>query len=556
MLNARVAWLAALALGCCSVLGCRSLRPVTVHLIGDSTMANKPLEGNPERGWGQALPGFLAERATVANHAINGRSTKSFIDEGRWDEVVRALRPGDYVFIQFGHNDAKKEDPRRFAAARTTYKENLARFVREAREKRARPVLCTPVMRRRFDDAGRFFDTHGEYPDVVRQVAREMHVPLVDLHRESERVIVEQGAEGSKKLFLWIAPGQYPSCAKGRQDDTHFSQEGATRMAGLAVAGIRRAKLPLARYLRQEPVPAPLTPKPNYLFAYFRGNGEDGLHLAVSHDALNWRPLRGERPFLAPTVGRDKLMRDPFIFLGPDGVFHLVWTVSWRERGIGYASSRDLIHWSEQRYLGVMEHEPEAINCWAPEIAYDEARGEFVVFWATTIPGRFADTDGQSKEGPPQPGLNHRLYCVTSRDMQAFSETRLFFDQGFNVIDATIVRDGARSLMFLKDETAKPFTPQKNIRVTTASSVLGPWAPVSPPITGAFWAEGPSALKVGDLWVVYFDKYGERQYGAVVSRDLEKWEDVSEQLHMPAGARHGTAFRVSDAVLEALTAVD
>jgi DNA sulfur modification protein DndE len=219
-------------------------------LIGDSTMADKPLEDNPERGWGQLLPVFFDGSVAVRNHAMNGRSTKSFIDEGRWEAVLKALRAGDWVFIQFGHNDEKKEDPTRYAAPQDGYRKNLTRFVEEARGRGARPVLLTPVMRRRFDQEGKFFDTHGEYPDVVRALARELNVPLIDLHKSTQTLIERHGPEGSKKLFLWIKPGEYKSLPQGREDDTHFSEYGAREVAALAVAGIREQKLELARSLK------------------------------------------------------------------------------------------------------------------------------------------------------------------------------------------------------------------------------------------------------------------------------------------------------------------
>jgi hypothetical protein len=386
-------------------------------------------------------------------------------------------------------------------------------------------------------------------------VARDKNVPLVDLHQSTQRLVSQEGVEGSKRLFLWIDPGQYATCPKGRQDDTHFSELGATRVAGLVTDELRRSNLPIRKRLRLQAAEAQPGARPCYLFSYFTGNGQDGLHLAFSRDGLTWTPLRDGQSFLAPTAGRDTLMRDPFILAGPDGVFHLLWTVSWTEKAIGYASSRDLTHWSEQRTLGVMEHEPEARNCWAPEMVFDPERGQFVLFWSTTIPGRFPETDGQSRQGPPAPGLNHRLYSVTSRDMQSFSETRLFFDPGVNVIDASIVKDGSRYVMFLKDETDKPFTQQKNLRVTTAASLDGPWDAISKPITGDYWAEGPSPLKMGDHWIVYFDRYMEKRYGAVVSRDLVTWDDVSDQVHFPPGARHGTVFRVSDEILAGLQSV-
>ena len=315
----------------------------------------------------------------------------------------------------------------------------------------------------------------------------------------------------------------------------------------------RRMHPPLSRYLPQAAsAEEPFTAEGPYLFTYFLQNGQDGLHIAHSDDGLSWKELESCRGRIVPKVGKDRLMRDPFVLQGPDGVFHMVWTVSWREKGIGYASSVDLIHWSEQRYLPVMEHEPQARNCWAPEIVYDAEERRYVVFWATTIPGRFPKTDGQNSRGPDDPGLNHRIYYVTSRDMKSFSETRLFFDQGFNVIDATIVKDGPRYVMFLKDETNQPFTPQKNIRWTVSDRAEGPYRPVSAPITGNYWCEGPSALKMGGTWVVYFDRYRENRYGAVVSHDLMEWKDISDRVSFPANARHGAVLRVSREFLAGL----
>jgi pectin methylesterase-like acyl-CoA thioesterase/lysophospholipase L1-like esterase len=222
----------------------------SIFMIGDSTMADKPLADNPERGWGQLLPTFFGAQIAIKNHAMNGRSTKSFIDEGRWDPVLQQLRQGDWVFIQFGHNDEKKEDPKRYAAPNTDYKTNLTRFVNEARSKGVTPILLTPVMRRRFDANGKFFDTHGEYPDAVRALAKELNVTLIDMHQSSQHVIEQHGVEGSKKLFLHIAPGTYKSLPKGKQDDTHFSEYGATQMAGLVVAELRRQKLGLVPFLK------------------------------------------------------------------------------------------------------------------------------------------------------------------------------------------------------------------------------------------------------------------------------------------------------------------
>ncbi len=292
-----------------------------------------------------------------------------------------------------------------------------------------------------------------------------------------------------------------------------------------------------------------------YLFSHHVEPAKDGLHLAYSRDGWTWKPLAGGRSLLEPTIGPERLMRDPHVFRAPDGRFHLVWTIGWAGKGIGYARSEDLVHWSPQRYLPVMEHEPDALNCWAPEIVYDQAAGVYVVFWSTTIPGRFPETDNQSNKGPPKAGKNHRIYYVTTADFQTFSPTRLLYDPGFNCIDACIVPDGQRYLMFLKDETNKPFAPQKNIKLAIADRAEGPYGPASPPITGGYWCEGPSAIKIGREWFVYFDKFREHAYGAVVSRDLVHWRDVSEEVSFPPGVKHGTALRVPLSVLEPLLAL-
>jgi hypothetical protein len=282
-----------------------------------------------------------------------------------------------------------------------------------------------------------------------------------------------------------------------------------------------------------------------YMFSYFMGNGEDGLHLATSNDGLKWEALNNNKSYLTPTVGDDKLMRDPCIIKGPDGKFHMVWTVSWKEKGIGYANSVDLIHWSEQQFLPVMEHEPTAKNCWAPEIFWDENLNQYLIFWSTTIPGRFPETE---KTGDDK--YNHRMYYVTTKDFIKFSDTKLFYNQGFNVIDGTLIKDNGKYILFLKDETRTP--PQKNIRIATSNQLTGNYVKPTQPITGNYWAEGPTPIKIGDWWVVYFDKYVDHKMGAVRSKDLKNWEDISEQISFPEGTRHGTVFKVPQKVLENL----
>jgi len=288
-----------------------------------------------------------------------------------------------------------------------------------------------------------------------------------------------------------------------------------------------------------------------YLFSYHRGNSRDGLHLAWSEDGLDWLPLRDGGSFLKPEVGAELLMRDPFVLQGPDGVFHMTWTSGIYDQGIGVAHSADLTHWSSQRRMPVMEHEPDARNCWAPEMIYDEAQGHYLIFWSTTIPGRFPGTDTRREPGGEV--LNHRIYATTTRDFVNFARPRLLYDPGFNTIDACIVRDGERYLMFLKDETPEP--PQKNIRLAVSDLPEGPYGQASAPITGRYWAEGPSAIRIDDAWFVYVDKFREDAYGVVTSVDLEHWEDISERARLPEGACHGTVFRAPRKVVEALRAL-
>lgn len=226
--------------------------PIRIFMAGNSTIADKPYRGsNPEKGWGQVLGLYFNEPIEVKNHAVNGRSSKSFITEGRWDKLVHELRPGDYVIIEFGHNDQKKDDPSRYAAPDGAYRENLIRFVAEARAKGGIPVLATPIVRRRFDESGRFYDTHGMYPQAVREIAKELHVPLLDLHRKTRKLLEQYGPERSKALFLHIEPGEYPSLPDGKEDDTHLSGTGAFRVCDLAIEEIRATLPKLSEYLKR-----------------------------------------------------------------------------------------------------------------------------------------------------------------------------------------------------------------------------------------------------------------------------------------------------------------
>lgn len=246
---------------------------ITIFMIGDSTMANKKIDGgNPERGWGMVLPGFFSEDIKIDNHAANGRSSKSFISEGRWEKVISKVKKGDYVFIQFGHND-EKADSTRHTAPGTTFDENLRRYVNETRAKGGIPVLFNSIVRRNFvqpqdasitkdvrrtpgekeqpEEGTVLFDTHGAYLDSPRNVAKELGVTFIDMNKITHDLVQELGPVESKKLFMFVEPNQVPAFPKGREDNTHLNIYGARTIAGLAVDAIGKAIPELAKYIRQ-----------------------------------------------------------------------------------------------------------------------------------------------------------------------------------------------------------------------------------------------------------------------------------------------------------------
>ena len=292
-----------------------------------------------------------------------------------------------------------------------------------------------------------------------------------------------------------------------------------------------------------------------YVFSYFSNNGYGGksgqaagMRLAYSVDGRVWKPIADERPFVVPTVGNGRLMRDPSICRGPDGTFHLVWTTGWRDRTIGYASSKDLVHWSEQREIPVMVHEPTAKNCWAPEVTHNPDDGLFYIYWATTIPGRHSGDESNEKKD----WNNHRIYLVTTKDWKTFSPAKLWFNPPFSVIDAALLKTGGRWMMAVKNENGD----KKDIRIVWTGILAEGWAAgeVPPPIKEAgTWIEGPSPLKVGDDLYIYFDRYTKGRYGAVKSSDGGRtWRDVSDEVSFPKWVRHGTAFEVPRSFVDSL----
>ena len=214
------------------------------YLCGDSIMADYPPQSAPMTGWGQVFPAFLPENAFIQNEAVNGRSTRSFLDEGRLERIALCLRPGDRLLIGFGHNDEKEEDPSRYTSPEDGFPENLNRFIDTALEKGASPVLLTPVVRRRFDESGRLVPTHGEYPQVIRKVAGQRGVPLIDLEKATAALVQKEGIEGSKGIYCHV-PAGHPNYPEGLEDNSHLQLAGAVRIAQI-VSGELKDRQPAA----------------------------------------------------------------------------------------------------------------------------------------------------------------------------------------------------------------------------------------------------------------------------------------------------------------------
>jgi lysophospholipase L1-like esterase len=225
------------------------IKKTRLWLIGDSTMSIKEIKAYPETGWGMPFTNFFDSTVVVDDRAKNGRSTGSFMQEGLWKPVAENLNEGDYVFIQFGHND--EVETKKTYTTKEQFTANLTRYVNESRSKKAIPVLITPVARRKFDSAGHIVSTHEVYSELVRSVARELNVPLIDLDRKSQALLQQLGVENSKFLYNHLQPGEHPNYPEGKIDDTHFNELGARRMAEIVLAEIKNLKLGLAEHIYQ-----------------------------------------------------------------------------------------------------------------------------------------------------------------------------------------------------------------------------------------------------------------------------------------------------------------
>ncbi len=273
-----------------------------------------------------------------------------------------------------------------------------------------------------------------------------------------------------------------------------------------------------------------------YLFTSFRDNG-DGLHLAYSRDAMDWTELK--RVFLKPEVG-SKLMRDPHILKGPDGLFHMVWTSGWHDKGIGYATSKDLLEWSKQKFLPLTEDLKGVETTWAPELYWLEAEQSYLIVWSSAVPMVGKD------------GAQHRAWHVLTKDFETFTTPKIFFDPGFNNIDTTMVEMKGKYVIFLKETDDQPKEIWGAIRTAIADKPLGPYRLLDEPVLEKERAEGPAAVVIDDEATVYFDYYVNHRYGARRSSDLKEWKDVTPFVNVVNGQRHGSILPISAEILEGL----
>jgi hypothetical protein len=278
-----------------------------------------------------------------------------------------------------------------------------------------------------------------------------------------------------------------------------------------------------------------------WLFAGFKGNGEQGVYYAISPDGYHWTIANQDRPVFHQTQPNE-LMRDPFLQRGPDGTFHLVWTWSWNTPTIlGHSTSTDLLHWTPHQQLNVLANEPAALNAWAPALYYEPDHKRWLLFWSSTIPGRFpGDNSGDN-------GLNHRIFYTTTANFKTLAPAKVFFDPGYSVIDATLTPLGSADnyILIFKDERKTPL--KKVLQTAEAHSIEGPWTNISPPISEP-WSEGAAIIPVHGGFLAYHDHYRSPQhYGALFTSDFKTWTDATNQITFPAKLRHGSFLPITEA---------
>jgi hypothetical protein len=303
------------------------------------------------------------------------------------------------------------------------------------------------------------------------------------------------------------------------------------RLATLIVASLFLPALAAVQLQAQKP----------WLFAGFKGNSEDGVFYALSLDGYHWTLANGGQPVVHPTEPGE-LMRDPFLQRAPDGSFVMAWTWGWRGTTLGLSTSEDLVHWSPHRQIPVMANEPTALNTWAPAVYWEPKEHDWLLFWSSTIPGRFPGDDSGDN------ALNHRIWYSTTKDLKKFARAQVFFDPGYSVIDATLAPTpgtGAQYHLIFKDERKTPL--EKHLLTAAGPTMQGPWTRISQPLSET-WSEGAAIIPVPGGWLAYYDHYRDPQhYGAAFTADFVTWTDATAEIAFPAGLRHGSFLQITPA---------
>lgn len=281
--------------------------------------------------------------------------------------------------------------------------------------------------------------------------------------------------------------------------------------------------------------------KEYYMSTSFHEPADEGLRLLYSEDGIHWDSIPGT--WLTPQIG-DKIMRDPSIWKGPDNIYHMVWTIAWKgNNGFGYACSKDLIHWSEQKRIPVMDHIKGTYCVWAPELFYDDVKQQYLIVYSSLV------NDSTCTGRKMEHGDYHRLYYVTTRDFKNFSQAKVFYDAGYSCIDGIIVKRGNSDYVLVAKDNRKA---NSNLRIAFSEHAEGPYTlPLSKPFTGIF-AEGPSVSKVGDEYYIYYDLYRRKIYGASKTKDFLNFSDETQHVSFPKGHKHGTTFKAPASVVENL----
>ena len=323
------------------------------------------------------------------------------------------------------------------------------------------------------------------------------------------------------------------------QQRTNISSKGQRLVSGLGIHQIRGERVWCSLVVLLVLALSSCQQKA-YLFTSFHEPADSGLRMLYSKDGYHWDSLPGI--FLPPRVGEDKIMRDPSMVQAPDGTFHLVWTLAWTgNKGIGHASSRDLIHWSDEAVMDVMGTEDSVVNVWAPEIFYRTEAKDYLIVWASTIPYRY-------EKGVEEEKNNHRLYYTLTKDFKSFTAPKIYYNPGFSSIDATLVKRAAKDyVLVFKDNTR----PERDLKVAFGKTALGPFGKASAAFTKGY-SEGPSVVKVGRNYLIYYDWYNKGIYGAASTKDFIHFEDISSKVVIPKGHKHGTIVPVSKKLLKAL----